>query len=117
MAEKRRAIWEESKSIDTDRELRDAIAKKILSTKALLNEVLENPHRLIECCFTVVDKKRRTVPFFFNEVQVDFVEKLETLGRQKPFFILKGRQQGFTTLITAIQLANAIVKKNFSGFF
>ena len=33
-----------------------------------------------------------------------------------PFFVLKGRQQGFTTLITAIQLAYAIVRKNFSGF-
>ena len=116
MTEKRKSLWEESKSIERDRELCDAIAKKILSTKSLLNEVIENPHKLIECCFCVVDKKRRTVPFFFNEVQKDFIEKLETLGRQKPFFILKGRQQGFTTLITAVQLANAIVKKNFSGF-
>ncbi len=102
--------------MELDRNLCNAIADKILSTKELMQEITENPHKLIECCFTVVDKKRRTVPFFFNEVQRDFVDKLETLGRQKPFFILKGRQQGFTTLITAIQLANAIVKKNFSGF-
>lgn len=116
MVQKRKALWEETKSIDRDRALCDVIAKRILDTKELLKEIIENPHKIIECCFTVVDKKRRTVPFFFNEVQRDFVEKLETLGRQKPFFILKGRQQGFTTLITAIQLANAIVKKNFSGF-
>ena len=116
MVAKRRALWEESKSATEDKSLCEAIAKKILETDALLCEVMEHPHRLIECCFTVVDKKRRTVPFFFNEVQRDFIDKLETLGRQKPFFILKGRQQGFTTLITAIQLANAIVKKNFSGF-
>lgn len=116
MVEKRKALWEAQKSIEVDRELCEAIGKKILTTKSLLQEVLQNPHKLIECCFTVVDKKRRTVPFFFNEVQKDFIEKLETLGREKPFFILKGRQQGFTTLITAVQLANAIVKKNFSGF-
>lgn len=76
----------------------------------------KKPYLLIECCFCVVDKKRRTVPFFFNEVQRDFIDKIETQGRQKPYFILKGRQQGFTTLITAIQLSFAIVRKNFSGF-
>lgn len=116
MVAKRRALWEKSQNINEDKELCDAIAKKILETKALYREVMENPHKLIECCFTIVDKKRRTVPFFFNEVQRDFIDKLETLGRQKPYFILKGRQQGFTTLITAVQLANAIVTRNFSGF-
>ena len=30
--------------------------------------------------------------------------------------MLKGRQQGFTSLITAIQLSYAIVRRNFSGF-
>ena len=29
---------------------------------------------------------------------------------------MKGRQQGFTSLITALQLAHAITRKNFSGF-
>lgn len=116
MVEKRKRLWKEKGSPELDRELSGAIANKILSSKELASEIEEYPHRLIECCFTVIDKKRRSVPFFFNEVQKDFVEKLETLGRQKPYFILKGRQQGFTTLITAIQLANAIVKKNFSGF-
>lgn len=49
-------------------------------------------------------------------MQRDFIEQLSTQGRKKPFFILKGRQQGFTTLITALQLSHAILKKNFSGF-
>ena len=79
-------------------------------------EVQSRPHLLIECCFCVVDKKRKTVPFFFNEVQRDFIDKIETQGRQKPYFILKGRQQGFTTLITAIQLCHAITNENFAGF-
>ena len=56
------------------------------------------------------------MPFFFNDVQRDFIGQLSTQGRAKPYFILKGRQQGFTTLITAIQLSHAIVKSNFSGF-
>ena len=116
MVQKRKEIWEKKHSIDLDRELTEAIAEKILSCDSLFNEIVNCPHKLIECCFTVVDKKRRSVPFFFNDVQKDFIDKLQTLGRSKPYFILKGRQQGFTTLITAIQLANAIVKKNFSGF-
>ena len=116
MVKKRKELWERNKSIEDDRELTNAIAQKILTTPKLLKEIDKNPHKLIECCFTVVDKKRRTVPFFFNQVQKDFINKLETLGRQKPYFILKGRQQGFTTLITALQLSHAIVKRNFSGF-
>lgn len=116
MVKKRKAVWEEHKSPELDRQITDAIAKRIKANPQLFRLVEESPHKLIECCFTVVDKKRRTVPFFFNEVQKDFVEKLETLGRSKPYYILKGRQQGFTTLITAIQLANAIIKENFSGF-
>ena len=116
MVKKRKELWDKNQDVALDRELTEAIAKKILTEKKLFNEIEENPHKLIECCFSVVDKKRRTVPFFFNDVQRDFIVKLETLGRSKPYFILKGRQQGFTTVITAIQLANAIVKKNFSGF-
>lgn len=116
LIEKRKSLWEKEKSSDTDRELTNAIARKILSEEHLRSEVIKKPYLLIECCFCVVDKKRRTVPFFFNEVQRDFIDKIETQGRQKPYFILKGRQQGFTTLITAIQLSFAIVRKNFSGF-
>ncbi|MBO5261438.1 MAG: hypothetical protein J6B45_00150 [Clostridia bacterium] len=116
MIEKRKSIWGKNHDPQLDKELTEAIAKKILTEEELSKEIEECPHKLIECCFSVVDKKRRTVPFFFNEVQRDFIGKLETLGRAKPYFILKGRQQGFTTVITAIQLANAIVKRNFSGF-
>ncbi|MBO4982887.1 MAG: hypothetical protein J6D23_02420 [Clostridia bacterium] len=116
LTEKRKKLWNENQSIDDDKLLTEAIARKILSEENLRNEVFERPYLLIECCFCVVDKKRRTTPFFLNDVQKDFIAKLETLGRQKPFFILKGRQQGFTTLITAIQLSFAIVRKNFSGF-
>lgn len=116
MIEKRKRLWAQNGDLDRDKELTEAIARKILIEADLRNRVLQRPYLLIECCFSIVDKKRRTVPFFLNEVQRDFITKIETLGRQKPFFILKGRQQGFTTLITAIQLSFAIVRRNFSGF-
>ncbi len=116
LVKKRRAVWENEGDSKKDKELVDAIARKILETKHLREIIQNKPYLLIECCFTVVNKERRSVPFFLNEVQRDFLTKIETLGRQKPFFILKGRQQGFTTIITAIQLSYAIVQRNFSGF-
>ena len=114
--DKRRRIWSQKKDLDLDKALVRASAVKILSTPSLVAEVQAKPFLLIEVAFYIVNKKRETVPFFLNEVQRDFVDKLETLGTSKPFFILKGRQQGFTSVITAIQLSYAIVRKNFSGF-
>ena len=114
--EKRRRIWNERKSLEYDKALVKASAEKILSSPELRAEIQEKPYLLIEVAFYIVDKKRETVPFFFNEVQSDFISKLEALGTTKPFFVLKGRQQGFTSLITAVQLSFAIVRKNFSGF-
>ena len=105
-----------SHDIEFDKVLVRASVVKILQTPSLRDEIVARPYLLIPIAFYIVDKKRNTVPFFFNEVQEDFIEKLETLGTNKPFFVLKGRQQGFTSVITAIQLSFAIVRKNFSGF-
>lgn len=116
MVEKRRKIWNARKDPEYDRQLVRAAARKILSTDALAAEVRKRPYLLIEICFSVVDKEKNTVPFFLNDVQRDFLAQYEKYGTEKPYFILKGRQQGFTTLITAMQLCFAIVSKNFSGF-
>ena len=116
LVRKRKELWQKEKSIIADSQLVAAIADKILDTENLRREIEKSPELLIESCFTIVDKKKKTVPFFFNEVQKEFLGELATQGRQKPFFVLKGRQQGFTTLITAIMLSHAIVKRNFSGF-
>lgn len=113
---KRRALWADGQDGARDRAFVRAAAVKILSTPALRRAVREKPYRLIEAAFCIVDKERRTVPFFLNEVQRDFLARLEEYGTSRPFFILKGRQQGFTSLITAVQLAFAIVRRNFSGF-
>ena len=114
--DKRKARWKEKHSLEYDKELVKASVIKILSTDSLREEIIAKPYLLVEVAFYIVDKKRETVPFFFNEVQTDFIKQLETRGTSKPFFILKGRQQGFTSVITAIQLSFAIVRKNFSGF-
>lgn len=114
--EKRKRIWEERHDIEYDKQLVRASVIKILSTPSLSSEVIARPYLLIEVAFYIVDKERKTVPFFLNDVQKDFIAQLETKGTSKPFFVLKGRQQGFTSLITAIQLSFSIVRKNFAGF-
>ena len=112
----RKRSWERRGDITHDAKLVQAIAYQILENEHLRNEILQKPYLLIESCFTIVDKRKQSVPFFLNNVQRDFISKIETLGRSKPFFVLKGRQQGFTTLITAIQLSYAITTRNFAGF-
>ena len=116
LVEKRRELWERDKDTVRDQALCEAIADKILDTPSLREKIQNSPELLIEACFSIVDKKRETVPFFLNDVQRDFLSKLQTQGSKKPYFILKGRQQGFTSLITALMLAHAVVKRNFSGF-
>ncbi len=116
---KRKKIWQEyldGKRPNQDEAYVKDAARWILQSPELMAEVQARPYLLIEAVLTVVDKKKKTVPFFLNEVQRDFIAQTEKYGRKKPYFILKGRQQGFTTVITAIQLCNAIVCKNFSGF-
>ena len=119
ITEKRKKLWKEYlegvKPNQDEAYTRDA-ARWILESPSIMAEVQAKPYLLIEAVLTVVDKNKKTVPFFLNEVQQDFIAQTEKYGRGRPYFILKGRQQGFTTLITAIQLCNAIVSRNFSGF-
>lgn len=113
---KRKRIWANRHDINYDKEYVNLVVEEILSNADLRVEILKQPDLLIEMVFTVVDKQGRTMPFFFNKVQKDLVEKIHKFGGKKPIFVLKGRQQGITTLITAIQLAYSIVRKNFAGF-
>ena len=124
LIEKRKAKWEEKHSIEYDKQLRVAIANQLLQDKALLEEVKRYPEKLIELVFIVVDKNQKTMPFFLNEVQHDFID---TVNKAKQDYeaglitdisllVLKGRQQGFTTLVTAYQLSCSILNRNFQGF-
>lgn len=115
--EKRRRAWDKRHDIMYDAALVRAGVCAMLADRNLALEVKSCPWLLVEMAFTIVDKSRRTVPFFFNEVQQDFIKQLvQHRSKNKPFFVLKGRQQGFTSLITALQLAYAISMRNFAGF-
>lgn len=122
--EKRKELWEEYKDPNKDFEFVLAVAKELTENMQLLREVIDNPELLIEMTFNIVDKEKSTVPFFLNEVQHSFIDLLnESIEKHKQgkllhlrFLVLKGRQQGFTSVITAYQLANTLIKKNFTGF-
>lgn len=124
LIQRRKEKWEELHSIEYDKKLRAAIAEEMLVNADLLEEIKRYPEKLIELVFIVVDKNQRTMPFFLNDVQHDF---MDTLNQAKEDFangditdicllVLKGRQQGFTTLVTAYQLACSILNRNFQGY-
>lgn len=126
MATARKAWWESTegqphaKRLEQDKAVVRAFGDEILrgeNNNLLLRSLEKRPWLLIEIFFTIVDKYARTVPFFLNEVQREFIEIIEKHGFNKnhPYVILKGRQQGFTSLITAIQLSFMICRENFNG--
>lgn len=124
LIERRREKWNETHDIEHDKRLRAAIAYEMLHDASLLDEVRRYPEKLIELVFVVVDKNQRTMPFFINEVQRDFINRLNRAkedfaeGRitEISMLVLKGRQQGFTTLVTAYQLSATILNRNFQGY-
>lgn len=124
LIQKRKDKWNELHSIEYDKKLRQAIANELLTNADLLAEVKRYPEKLIELVFIVVDKNQKTMPFFLNEVQHEF---MDTLNKAKEDYeagiitdisllVLKGRQQGFTTVVTAYQLSCSVLNRNFQGF-
>ena len=71
--EKRRRAWDKRHDIMYDAALVRAGVCAMLADRNLALEVKSCPWLLVEMAFTIVDKSRRTVPFFFNEVQQDFI--------------------------------------------
>ena len=124
LIEKRKEKWEKSQNIEEDKRFREAVANELYLNRMLLAEVKENPEYLIELEFVIVNKKQKTVPFFINDVQQEFIKILNQAKKDyakglitdMTFLVLKGRQQGFTSLITAYQLAFSILNRNFQGF-
>lgn len=122
--ERRKIRWNEHHDIEKDLVFRETVANEIISHSEYIEQIKSRPERMIELFFVVVNKEQKTVPFFLNIVQKDFIGKLnraiEDYNTGKIFeitlLVLKGRQQGFTTLITAYQLASTITNKNFQGF-
>lgn len=123
---KRRELWDENHDTEKDANFIQAAVEYIISptSKSVREEIKKHPEYLIEMTFVIVDKDKKTKPFFLNEVQKDFLADINQAkddfseGKRfhLKFLVLKGRQQGFTSFITAYQLANAIISKNFSGF-
>ena len=126
LIKKRKDLWNEKKDIHLDEDYREAVADFIISEQGadVRVAIKDSPELLIELMFVIVDKEQRTIPFFLNEVQLSFVDKINNdkiLFRQGKiiglrYLVLKGRQQGFTSLINAYQLAVAITSPNFSGY-
>ena len=124
LIQKRKDKWEELHSIEYDKEFRGAVADELLNNADLFAEVCRNPEKLVELVFIVVDKNQQTMPFFFNDVQQEFIATLNKaiadyeagIITDISIVILKGRQQGFTTVVTALQLAYSITRRNFQGF-
>lgn len=122
--DKRKQRWLDDPNIELDKQYREAVAKYILENEHIRKEIQEHPEYLIEMCFVIVDKEKKTSPFFLNDVQHDFIGRLNTAIREfnegirlnLRFLVLKGRQQGFTSVITGYQLAATITRKNFEGF-
>lgn len=127
LIKKRKELWDKNKNSELDREYTWSIAEKLCTEDSqgelLRKEIKEHPEYLIEMCFTVVNKLQETVPFFLNEVQVKLCKLLNKAiedykqGKRHhlKFLVAKGRQQGFTTFITAYQLSKTITNKNFTG--
>jgi hypothetical protein len=63
----------------------------------IVDIAINDPKRLIEKWFWIVDKKGRRVPFVFNEMQDEFY-----YGHTSRDDILKARKEGFSSLILAI---------------
>ena len=122
--DKRKELWNKSNDIEQDRKYRDAVANEIIKDEALREEIAKYPELLIEMVLVVVNKDKKSVPFFLNHVQRLFIDKLNKSIKEfrtgdrltLKFLVLKGRQQGFTTVITAYQLVCSITRRNFEGF-
>lgn len=125
---KRKEIWEKHHDINLDRRFVHDVSKALIEDSAqgalLRSEIAKDKSLLIEMSFYIVDKKKKTVPFFLNDVQ----HKLNGIIKEHralyeegkinflKFLILKGRQQGMTAFITAYQLSCAITDRNFAGW-
>lgn len=124
LIQKRKEKWSELQSIEYDKQFRAAVAAEMIDNAELLAEVKRYPEKLIELVFIVVDKNQKTMPFFLNDVQHEFMDTLNQaiadyeagIITDISLLVLKGRQQGFTTLVTAYQLSCSILNRNFQGF-
>lgn len=128
LIKRRKKGWEKFSSLEKDREFTDLVAYELMINdkfriKASKAFKADN-RKFIELFMRVESKENGLKPFFLTNEQNDFMNWL--IDATKKYknkeitsiraIVLKARQLGFTTLITAIQVTKMIVEKNFSGF-
>ena len=115
---------EDVTELTSDDEFVASVAAELISNEDLVDELRVNPELMIELCFIVINKKQEAVPFILNAVQQDFVNRLNeeleaaakyTVEQAVKVLILKGRQQGFTTFISAYILACMLLNFNLTA--
>lgn len=124
LIDQRKKNWIKNHDISRDREYINVACDYVFEHEELVQDLQKNPELIVELFFYIVDKDKNLTPFFLNEVQHDFIDTLnKAIADYKAhvipsikMLVLKGRQQGFTSLITAYQLASIIIKQNFEGF-
>ena len=106
LIKKRKELWEKNKDTEIDMQFTYSVAVKIVEDskqgELLRQEIKEHAEYLVEMCFSIVNKKLETVPFFLNEVQIKLINKINSAiddykqGKRHhlKFLVLKGRQQG-----------------------
>lgn len=124
LIEIRRKMWLKYADLEKDRQFREEVAKRIIRNADFVLELRQYPEKFMELFFVIVNKKKKTVPFFLNEVQKDFIKNKLNKAIQDfkdgklnniSLLVLKGRQQGFTAVITGYQLSCALLNNNFEG--
>ena len=76
---------------------------------------LRNPKEYCEKLLVIRDKKQKLVPLRFNEAQnnlYDVIRQQAVLGKPIRIIILKGRQEGISTLTEALMFQDAATRSN-----
>lgn len=83
-------------------------------TDDLVQQCLDDPKFFIETFLSIKDKKRRIVPFIFNNIQNKFYNKMLECKKKgiNKHIILKPRQLGFTTFMCGLYLGECILVPN-----
>lgn len=74
--ERRKFKWNEHHDIEKDNEFREVVAREVVNNEEYVQQLKENPEKMIELFFVIVDKEQTTVPFFLNKVQKLFLDRL-----------------------------------------
>jgi len=122
LIDKRQELWKNHKDLKKDKAFIESVIGYMTETKEKhehYNEQLkDNPDYVIELFDYVVDKNKNQMPFIINASQwmlSDHLEDNYRPDRKNKTQIVKGRQAGLTTYITARQSAIARFNKNFWG--